>query len=55
MIAHGDDKDPGTGLRDPKSSIEKHRADLVGSVAKCLVEETKIIAPISGEETDDVF
>ncbi len=55
MIAHGDNKDPGAGLRDPKSSIEKHWAYLVRSVAKCLMEEPKIIAPICGEETNDVF
>jgi hypothetical protein len=55
MIAHGDDKNPGAGLRDPKFSIKKHRTDLVGAVAKRLVEETKIITPICGEQTNDVF
>ena len=55
VILDGDNEDAGAGLGDPEAGIEQHRADLVGAVAKCLVEEAEIPAAVAGKEADDIF
>lgn len=54
-IEDGDDEDAGAGLGDPEPGVEKHGADLVGTLAQGLVEQTEILAAIGGEQTDDIF
>ena len=54
-IADGDDEDAGAGLGNPEPCIEKHRTDLVATLAQGLVEEAEILAAIGGEQADDVF
>ena len=55
VILDSDDEDAGAGLGHPEAGVEQHGADLVGAVAKCLVELAEIAAAVAGKETDDVF
>ena len=37
------------------AGVYQHRANSIGSIAQCLVEQTVIAASIGGQKSDDVF
>lgn len=55
LVADRNDEYAGPRLGNPEPGVEKHWANLVGTLAQGLVEQTEILTTISRKQADDVF